>query len=310
MPAHRWIYEYERGPIEPGRDLDHLCRVRSCVNPDHLEPVTRQENLRRGIKPTPRRRESCYRGHPYTVANTYWSKSGTRVCRTCGAERAALRRQGTSTSLPPIQWPRRNKPQPDQLTARGRFFAKVGRTEGCWEWIGGRSNGYGSFWDGYRTLPAHRWLYEQENGPVAEGLVLDHLCRNRVCVNPEHLEEVTTGENTRRGPGSITHCARGHQLPERNGPGSRKCKKCAQTTWAAWSATPAARAKLKAQQARRAERNRLKPKGPDRSYRSRTHCPAGHPYPTASQPGKRRKCRPCEAERMRQKRATTKAQAA
>lgn len=50
-PAHRWAYELFKGQIPTGLDLDHLCRVRDCVNPDHLEPVTMQENFKRGLRP-------------------------------------------------------------------------------------------------------------------------------------------------------------------------------------------------------------------------------------------------------------------
>ena len=89
--AHRVSYETYVGPIPEGLDLDHLCRVRECVNPDHLEPVTRSENLRR----SPRMGDAslakthCPSGHGYTAENTRVSKSGARNCRTC--ERARNR---------------------------------------------------------------------------------------------------------------------------------------------------------------------------------------------------------------------------
>lgn len=274
--AHRWSYQYVRGEVDSRLDLDHLCRVPRCVNPDHLEPVTRSVNLRRGNGP-------------------------------------ALTRQrmlGGPGRLPKKVRP--PKPQVEPPTTLERFDAKVRQgPNGCLLWTGGKTTGYGSFWDGERTVLAHRWAYERAKGDVSPGMVLDHLCRNKACVNPDHIEEVTTGENTRRGPGSITHCHRGHLLPERDGPGGRRCKVCARIAWEAWSATPEGAAKIKANSRRRVERNRLKPRStPDRSARARTHCPAGHEYPTASVPGKRRKCLPCEAERMRQKRARLKAEAA
>lgn len=79
--AHRVIWEFCRGPIPAGLELDHLCRVRNCVNPDHLELVTHTENQRRV------RRTHCRRGHPYTPATTYVyvKKSGwvSRVCLVC-----------------------------------------------------------------------------------------------------------------------------------------------------------------------------------------------------------------------------------
>ena len=87
MRAHRWSYEALVGPIPPGMQLDHLCRNPSCVNPSHLEPVTRDENLARGWG---RRVKSgwvdhCINGHPYSAENTYTNPKGALVCRTCSA---------------------------------------------------------------------------------------------------------------------------------------------------------------------------------------------------------------------------------
>ena len=80
--AHRMIYEEMRGPVPDGLQLDHLCRVRFCVNPDHLEPVTQQENVNRGLGST-QNRVRCVNGHDYTEENTVRLKNGYRKCRTC-----------------------------------------------------------------------------------------------------------------------------------------------------------------------------------------------------------------------------------
>lgn len=74
-----------------------------------------------------------------------------------------------------------------------------GNPDDCWEWLGAKVQGYGSLKAGGRGRWAYRVVYEYLVGPVPEGQVLDHLCRNTACVNPAHLEPVLTGENTRRG---------------------------------------------------------------------------------------------------------------
>lgn len=93
LSAHRVAYAWRNGPVPEGLVLDHLCCVRACVNPDHLEAVTQRENLIRGgvIQ-----KSHCLRGHEYDIANTYTNvKSGERFCRTChrdGQRRRALER--------------------------------------------------------------------------------------------------------------------------------------------------------------------------------------------------------------------------
>ena len=98
-------------------------------------------------------------------------------------------------------------------TIKERFFAKVIKTKKCWVWlgaiIGGDGAGYGQFRaEGQHRVLAHRWIYEQTNGKIRKGTEIDHLCRNRACVNPSHLEAVTHQENLLRGP-HIVPCKHG-----------------------------------------------------------------------------------------------------
>lgn len=83
--AHRHIYKLLVGPVATGLELDHLCRKTRCVNPDHLEPVTRAENMRRRYLTY----TECTNGHEYTPANTYIRPDGHRDCRTCIRTRVA-----------------------------------------------------------------------------------------------------------------------------------------------------------------------------------------------------------------------------
>lgn len=86
QPAHRVVYELAVGPIPDGLELDHLCRVRHCVNPAHLEPVTPLENMRRSLNPNMRAHlaDTCVQGHPVSDENTYRNpRNGKKQCRIC-----------------------------------------------------------------------------------------------------------------------------------------------------------------------------------------------------------------------------------
>lgn len=88
VTAHRWHYEHHHGPIPEGMQLDHLCRVRNCVNLDHLELVTARENILRGqtVSAANARKTHCKNGHPFDEQNTHVTPRGTRRCRSCARE--------------------------------------------------------------------------------------------------------------------------------------------------------------------------------------------------------------------------------
>jgi len=132
----------------------------------------------------------------------------------------------------------------------------------CWEWkrsIG--THGYGVF---SRVSLAHRFSYERFKGKIPKGLQIDHLCRNKKCVNPDHLEAVTGKINSLRGDRakiqrSKTHCLKGHEYTEENTyrypDGRRSCEVC-----------------------RKIARKDNKNKKGKIKMSDRTHCPYGHEY--------------------------------
>lgn len=206
-----------------------------------------------------------------------------------------------------------------------RFWSRVVPDEdGCWLWTGTcRANGYGSFsvrreGDRWGKTTAHRWAYIDQVGPVPDGHEVDHLCRRRDCVRPDHLEAVPLQENRRRRdvhyapevdrtprplpdysapppkpPKRNPHlCKNGHDRREvgtvKNGK-RRTCKAC------------------------RDERTRRKRKGGQ--HGTETHCPAGHPYEdgniywhTRPDGSRHRECRACSLERQRKARERRRAE--
>ena len=122
---------------------------------------------------------------------------------------------------------------------------------GCWVWPGAKQpNGYGRITVGGRARFVHRVAYVEFVGPIPDGLVVDHVCRNRACFNPEHLRCCTQGENTlapwSQSPAALcarqTACKRGHDFTPENtritGNGKRQCKTCARARDRARAATP------------------------------------------------------------------------
>lgn len=132
-----------------------------------------------------------------------------------------------------------------------RVLAKVTVTPfNCWDYNGYRTrDGYGRAMWSRRLWLTHRMVYTLMIGPIPDGLVMDHLCKNTSCCNPEHLEVVTRSENTRRGTSwhgfaarqsAKTHCPKGHEYTAENiyrqrGKNGRSCKQCRRDVARRWA---------------------------------------------------------------------------
>jgi len=176
--------------------------------------------------------EADFKGSNYEL-NEKGRGGYRRDCAVCGASFIALRwnlKRGVGESCSnrcrmKLWWMRRTRkvtPLPD------RIWPKVHKTESCWLWLGAHNRGYAKL----GTLSIYRWTYEQLKGPIPAGLTIDHLCRVRGCVNPDHMEAVTAVENVMRStaPAALnakkTHCKRGHAFDAANTARSRNSRVC------------------------------------------------------------------------------------
>jgi hypothetical protein len=116
------------------------------------------------------------------------------------------------------------------LSLEDRLWPRVIRGDGCWTWTGTLNKGYGRIIYQGRQLMVHRVCWELLVGPIPSELSIDHLCRNKACCNPSHLEVVTLSENTKRAAKRPTHCFRGHEFSAGNTRvdklGKRVCRAC------------------------------------------------------------------------------------
>ncbi|KKN27705.1 hypothetical protein LCGC14_0861810 [marine sediment metagenome] len=166
--------------------------------------------------------ESCDHSRWVTIDNS--KNGGSQICQICNAKRNLLnvKHPGIYPRIPFVD----------------RFWAKVKKTDSCWNWCGSinKVTGYGQIQIDGKLELVHVAAYKLTGSLIPEGRELDHLCRNRACVNPDHLEPVTHRENVLRGinvcatNAKATHCPRGHPYDSTNTyrrpDGGRDCKIC------------------------------------------------------------------------------------
>jgi hypothetical protein len=183
-------------------------------------------------KAAPRR--ANVRGHG-TEGKTSMRDQRTGLCE-CGCGQQTARHKSNDTKRGYVKGEPKRFIRGHNANRPGELY-RVDPESGCWVWLRGTNGvGYGTLRRNGRDHYAHRWFYEKHVGPIPAGLELDHLCRNRLCCNPEHLEAVTRTENLRRGfgPAAInarkTHCVNGHPLSGTNlyvdPKGRRQCRTC------------------------------------------------------------------------------------
>jgi hypothetical protein len=125
-----------------------------------------------------------------------------------------------------------------------KFFQNIEKTDSCWLWTGGQNGrGYGNFYDGRRMVRAHRFSFKLFRHDIPDELVIDHLCQNKLCVNPDHLDAVTQQVNVARyyaakAPKPV--CVNGHAMTDNNTyfhDNRRICKECKRETTRRWRAS-------------------------------------------------------------------------
>ena len=238
-------------------------------------------------------------------------------CVTSNATGNAVVMPGSAPRFPSILLPDGNQYEPTEKDLARLWFYVAEAEDGCWNWTGsGMSIGYGRIHIKGRGMYPHRVTHMLFKGPIPAGLHIDHLCRNRLCCNPAHLEPVTVGENIHRSPiaqaalnALKTHCPRGHELAPGNlieRKQGRTCRTCA--NWLARIASARREGRAADLEAL------LAGETPDRAHPTRglTHCPHGHPFDEANtyiDPKGGRRCRKCRVDGLRDRKKRPSAQA-
>ena len=222
-PALRYNESSPGGWWNTRRSLTHsLDLTKEGLMPNSIRSALAESNAAK---------TACPSGHPYDEGNTYVRPSdGARLCRECTRARgreAYRRRMASRKQAPPTQ--------PTGVRALDRNIGAADAS-GCWRWGGYVSeSGYGVARVDGKSKPAHRAVHVALVGTIPQGLDLDHLCRVRDCVNPDHLEPVTRRVNVLRGVGAgaqnarKTHCIKGHPLDGDNlvsWARNRLCREC------------------------------------------------------------------------------------
>jgi hypothetical protein len=222
-PAHRASYSMFKGPVPVDRVVDHQCGNKACVNPQHLLVTTTKQNTRNVYK-------ECSAGHPYSYPNIFES-NGKRKCVACYLQQLERKQQrksltvgGTCRNGHLLTWENVYEyPETGAVICRqcslsaskSRYYAKPLpnlsahdqrkmfkliklSADGCWEWQGHKKAGYGRWVFDGASYPVHRLMYQLEYGKIDREYVVDHLCNNKSCCNPAHLEAVTDAVNKER----------------------------------------------------------------------------------------------------------------
>lgn len=214
--AHRWIYEQIHG--DAGESLDHICNKPNCVNPNHLQIVSRSDNTKLMFKRGP-------------VKRTKNNKPVIRI----HAIRKAVDEGFLSKEVYEILC---NKDKSKDEAMRFAIRVSIDKNTGCWNWTGKlNDDGYAIYTfkpEGskkHKHISGHKYAYTMLIGDPGKDLVLDHLCRNRACCNPYHLEPITRAENTKRADFKtrslrITHCPQGHEYTAENTRITKRNQRC------------------------------------------------------------------------------------
>jgi hypothetical protein len=236
--AHRISYEIAKGPIPAGLHIDHLCRVRNCVNPKHLEAVTRKENLRRakaweGGAAFQRNKTHCSEGHPYEGYNLFIARTGQRVCRACARRNSQASRARKAEREGPKVRKRRTH------CNKGHAYAEHGYTNETGGQVcricakerlrQSRANrkALEPPKEPARTCKnGHEWTDENTYVSPSTGFRACRACHNERTLAEYYARKAAAPPRPPR-----THCKNGHELTEANtytAPDGREyCRSCA-----------------------------------------------------------------------------------